>query len=577
MQKPWMHTTARGRSKSNNDHGLRERVDGSEMLNRAPSQCWNFQQTSQSMTTPAKFDGLLATFERSLKCPFVKLRGTSWSSSIHYMTRSGFDERRSPMSMIKTVAPLVLLSLLFAGCATPEIEADEEPTLIDVIPESETATAIEEAHAVGETEAAGEVEVPLTVAESEQPVQGPEEVVVQRRVLQRHEVIHDLVAEAQALLRDVELKYVFTGKGKREALRGRPVAFALWSESKQDWSIAQIELPRPPITWSPGRKPLAFRTLTPGVKAQHVKGTGAERLMFSFSQDGEDLKVYGRKFPVFDNRYLNRKQWRAVARTAQPILYLPFTADTFDPGFVNSGKEFLVETARKALDELRRDRVPSAAFPGELLADAVPLQVVTTLAVIEQTDDADYVTKGAVAFDEVLNQYGLKREEAYRYSVSSANALGPMQFTNRRGNGTYSLVVRRCPAAKIDPVFERGATNLLNAMKAAICLLDLEVAAMRADIRLAYRADPAVLGIFPVAAYNGGPRNVTKLYRVLTQMKVKLGELSRPGVQPAASAVRCPCVWKAEGTDVRAVPIPRYNNENRWYIEKYQNIVSLFE
>jgi hypothetical protein len=84
-----------------------------------------------------------------------------------------------------------------------------------------------------------------------------------------------------------------------------------------------------------------------------------------------------------------------------------------------------------------------------------------------------------------------------------------------------------------------------------------------------------VLGIFPVAAYNGGPRNVTKLYRVLTRMKVKLGELSRPGVQLAK--VTCPCVWKAEGTDVRPVAIPKYNNENRWYIEKYQSIVSLFE
>ena len=100
---------------------------------------------------------------------------------------------------------------------------------------------------------------------------------------------------------------------------------------------------------------------------------------------------------------------------------------------------------------------------------------------------------------------------------------------------------------------------------------------MRADIRLAYRDNPVVLGIFPVAAYNGGPRNVTKLYRVLTRMKVQLDELSRPGVQLAGSSVKCPCVWKAEGTAARPVAIPRYNNENRWYIEKYQSIVSLFE
>jgi hypothetical protein len=480
--------------------------------------------------------------------------------------------------MKTTALTLILASLILSGCATTG-DTTDEPTVIDEAPPAEVAAAIEEAASpVDESSKQEEGEVPLPVAESEQPAEAPaappEEIIVQAT---RHQVIHDLVAEAQTLLRDVELQYVFTGKGKRAVLRGRPVAFALWNDTKQEWTVAQIELPRPPIKWKPGRKPLPFRTLTPGIQAQHVKGTGAERLMFSFSQDGNPLKVYGRKFPVFDNKLLKRRQWRAVVQTAKPIVYLPFTEDTFDPGFVSAGKEFLTSTARKALEELRLAQVPSAAFPGQLLADSIPLQLITTLAVIEQTDDRDYQEKQALAFDEVLSQYGLKQEEAYRYSVSSANAIGPMQFTNRRGKGTYALVVRRCPAAKLDPNFERGATNLLNAMKAAVCLLDLELAAMRADIRLAYSANPPVLGIFPVAAYNGGPRNVTKLYRALARMKVDLDELSRPGVLPAESSVTCPCVWKADGTNVLPVAIPRYNNENRWYIEKYQSIVNLFE
>ena len=477
--------------------------------------------------------------------------------------------------MTKTALMLVLISLICAGCATTGDGTDgDEPALIDM-PAAEVAASIEEAEPATEEESKQqEGEVPLAVAESEQPDEPPEEVIVQGR---RDQVIHDLVTEAQTLLRDFELKYVFTGKGKRQVLRGRPVAFALWNDTTQSWSVAQIEIPRPPINWRPGRKPLPFRNLTPDIDARHVKGTGAERLMFSFSQDGNPLKVYGRKFPVFDNTLLKRRQWRAVVQTAKPIVYLPFTEDTFDPGFVSGGKDYLVATARKAIEELRLAQVPSAAFPGTLLADSIPLSVITTLAVIEQTDDTDYVGKQALAFDEVLSQYGLKQDEAYRYSVSSANAIGPMQFTNRRGNGTYSLVVRRCRGAKIDPNFERGATNLQNAMKAAVCLLDLELAAMRKDIRLAYLTNPSVLGIFPVAAYNGGPRNVTKLYRVLTRMKVDLDQLSRPGVQPAGSTVACPCVWKADGTSVVPVTIPRYNNENRWYIEKYQSIVRLFE
>jgi hypothetical protein len=476
---------------------------------------------------------------------------------------------------------LVLIALITAGCVTTR-GADEEsdPTVIDATPEPMAEAAPSNAEGTSTTEPASkqeEGEVPIAVAESEQPEVNQAEVVVQGHIRNRHEAIHDLVTEGQTLLRDVELKYVLTGKGKRQTLRGRPVAFALWSEVKQEWTVAQLELPRPPIRWKPGRKPLAFRSLTPGIEARHVKGTGAERLMFAFSANGEPLKVYGRKFPVFDNKLVKRRQWGAVVQTAKPIVYLPFTEDTFDPGFVSGGKEFLIATANKALEELRLAKVPSAAFPGQLLADVIPPQVVTTLAVIEQTDDRDYVEKQEVAFDEVLSQYGLKEEEAYRYSVSVAKALGPMQFTNRRGNGTYSLMVRRCAGAKLDPVFERGATNLLNAMKAAVCLLDSDLSSMRADIREAYRKNPVVLGIFPVASYNGGARNVAKLYRVLTRMKVDLDELSRPQEQPVDSSVKCPCIWKAEGTAVRPVSIPRYNNENRWYIEKYQSIVSLFE
>ena len=235
---------------------------------------------------------------------------------------------------------------------------------------------------------------------------------------ERHEVILDLVSEATAILRDVELEYVFTGKGKKEVLRGRPVVFALWSETSKEWSIARIEIPRPPFKWKPGRKPFPFIVRTPGVEARHVKGTGAERLMFAFSIDGEQMKVYGRKFPVFDSALVARKKWRAVVETAKPIVYLPSTEDTLDPLFVIGGKEFLLDTARRAIEELRLAKAPGVAFPGGLLADVVPAEVLATVAVIEQTDDADFVKKRAGAIDEVLSQYGLKREEAYRYSVS---------------------------------------------------------------------------------------------------------------------------------------------------------------
>ena len=473
-------------------------------------------------------------------------------------------------------ALLVLASLICTACETTGVASDEgEPVFV------EEESAPQGAPKAAMAKDGEEGEVPLVVAESEHPEDvAPgkelEEVIVEAR-RDRHEVIFDLVSEAKSILRDVELEYVFTGKGKREALRGRPVVFALWSETRKEWSIAHIEIARPPVKWKPGRKPFPFIVRTPGVEARHVKGTGAERLMFAFSKDGEQLKVYGRKFPVFDSALIAKKKWRAVVETAKPIVYLPFNEDTLDPLFVSGGKEFLLDTARKAIEELRLAKAPGVAFPGGLLADVVPVEVLATLAVIEQLDDADFVKKKAGAIDEVLSQYGLKREEAYRYSVSRASALGPMQFTNRKGNGTYAMVVRRCPEAKLDPDFERGATDLLNAMKAAICLFDIELFQMRSDIRLAYRDNMEVLGIFPVAAYNGGPRNVAKLYGVMKRMGVKLEDLRPPAEQPQGQQVNCPCLWKEEATGVRPVAIPKYNNENRWYIEKYQSILSVFD
>ena len=480
---------------------------------------------------------------------------------------------------------LVLSALTSAACTTQE-SLSEEGEAVSVEPE----TAPPEAAAPGSgspdeavkgpEDKTEEGEVPIAVAETEHREETPSgneiaEVIVQARA--RHEVIHDLVAEAQTLLRDVQLQYYYTGKGKREVLRGRPVAFALWSETKMEWTVAHIEIPRPPVKWKPGGRPMPVVVRTPGITALHVKGTGAERLMFSFSRNGEQLKVYGRKFPVFDSALLKKKRWREVASTAKPIVYLPFTEDTLDPLFVSGGKDFLLSTARRAIEDLRQAKVPSAAYPGEMLADVVPPEVITTLAVIEQTDDRDFVENKETAFNEVLSQYGLKREEAYRYSVSRAAAIGPMQFTNRKKNGTYSLVVRRCPGAKLEPNFERGATDLLNAMKAAICLFDIELAQMAPDIRLAYHDNMKVLGIFPVAAYNGGPKNVKKLDRVIKRMGVDFKDLRSAGEEPEGSQVTCPCLWKEMDGDVVPVPIPRYNNENRWYIEKYQSILSVFE
>ena len=103
------------------------------------------------------------------------------------------------------------------------------------------------------------------------------------------------------------------------------------------------------MKWKPGRGELPFTVRTPGIEARHVKGTGAERLMFTFSRGGEEFKVYGREFPVFDNSLIKKTRWREAAATARSIVYLPFTRDTLDSRLITGGRDFLLATARGAI------------------------------------------------------------------------------------------------------------------------------------------------------------------------------------------------------------------------------------
>src|SRR5688572_20071237 len=151
---------------------------------------------------------------------------------------------------------LLSLALFSAGCATTGgVDDDSDPTVLEPVLPPKVEAAVPEPPVVEEESKQQEGEVPLAVAETEQAEGDVAEVVVQASIRTRHEAIRDLVTEGQALLADFDLKYVLTGKGKRQTLRGRPVAFALWNEANEQWTIAQIELPRPPVKWKPGRKP----------------------------------------------------------------------------------------------------------------------------------------------------------------------------------------------------------------------------------------------------------------------------------------------------------------------------------
>ena len=67
---------------------------------------------------------------------------------------------------------------------------------------------------------------------------------------------------------------------------------------------------------------------------------------------------------------------------------------------------------------------------------------------------------GLGAFEAVLSHYGLKREEAFNFSISRAGAIGPMQFTNFRGNGTSLFTASGAAARKFQHEIQVGQVGI---------------------------------------------------------------------------------------------------------------------
>jgi hypothetical protein len=280
---------------------------------------------------------------------------------------------------------------------------------------------------------------------------------------------------------------------------------------------------------------------------------------------------------MIDATAVKKQGIHAAVASAEVTQYLPLTDDAALL-FVAQGRALLRFTAESALRDLRQRKVPSFAYPGKLLADTVLPETLMSLAVIEQTDDTEFAAAPAVALNKTIGHYGLMQSQAFTYSVSRANAAGPMQFTDKRGRGTYTMVARKCVGADISPDFNAGARDLRNAMKAAACLLDMDMAEMPREVQSEFAQRPAPVSIFEVAAYNGGGRNAARLLRSLRSLKAEVADLRIPDL-PAFEALkaRCPCLWADRGGQTTGMTIPSYNRENMGYVDKYVRFISMMQ
>jgi hypothetical protein len=314
-----------------------------------------------------------------------------------------------------------------------------------------------------------------------------------------------------------------------------------------------------------------FTRLTPGYEVSHEGGMGVARLKFSVARSGRPLTVLAMKHPRVPSKYWRNRDPQLLD-TVKAVVYSAYQPEyhgrAFTEGLIAAGVRRWLADAHAALGALRDNRVRSFAFPSELLADLWPPEVLLMLGTIEQSDDGAFRADPRRTAEAVAIEYAINAQPFY-FANSSADAIGPYQFTDRwKGNrpGTYSMIASSCDGARLGQTFERAARELQNSMRAAVCLLDLELARMPADALRLFREDYQIGATYPVAAYNGGGGQSAKLY----------AELSPDALPGAAQSLELPVnafkyrkivMHKKKKRMIRTTAVI-VNNETRSYLLK---------
>lgn len=194
------------------------------------------------------------------------------------------------------------------------------------------------------------------------------------------------------------------------------------------------------------------------------------------------------------------------------VQYSPYSVDLDIPEVREAGARYIQCVVDSALRALRKYEVESVAFPGRQVADYIPREVAITLSVIEHIDPARFLEyqKSGLPIGTLINRelvtLGLNTLETHRYSVSGSGARGHFQFMER----TYQNVRTLYPRARLDGDFVEGTNSHFNAALATLCLLDSDLAQLPSDAREQIADNPALLGQYLAAAYNGGSGNARK-------------------------------------------------------------------
>lgn len=367
-----------------------------------------------------------------------------------------------------------------------------------------------------------------------------------------------------------------TVKERSETVIERPIVLCAFKESDQSWHVIEIRVPYP------GKKVFQYTVKTPGYRLEHVGGRGVARLVFrvyyATGEKEEQLTVYRYLHSWFSPEALAKGNGAHLLLDARFVSYTPLSQDLFSDELFALGMRYLYGELMEAYRELREAGEPSKAFPQKLLADVIDWRIPFSLAANEQMDHDKFNSDEWGTASDVYAEFALDGPETFMWSFSNfshqgrtEHAVGVMQLTNHLG--TYDSVKNACPRARLETDFLRGAQNLRNALKAAICLLDIELARLP-GVHALYRSDPVIGGVYPVIAYNAGGARARDAYNAIVAnaidlQKADLGLPEKVFVRKRA----CRTCSKKKGQGALKVLPP----QTETYIKKYVYVLKLVE
>ena len=175
----------------------------------------------------------------------------------------------------------------------------------------------------------------------------------------------------------------------------------------------------------------------------------------------------------------------------------------------DAGLDYLRTLEHLAYNRVNDHDVRSRVEPSKTVAEKIPREMVLRLMITEHVDPLHMKFVGIEqCVHEVLITIAANRDKSYAYARSSAGALGLPQFME----SSYQMVRDNYPAARLEPDFNLGMTNLHNAVLASLLLLDLELTELPRGALAKVTDSSKQFAAYLAAGYNRNPVHVVKTY-----------------------------------------------------------------